>query len=207
MMIRGAMTTVMLLAIAWRMGALAHIRRMTHPLLFLRSIFEIAGTVTYVTALGSIQLANAGAIMQFIPLAVTLGASLFFREQVGWRRWLAILVGFIGVMIILRPTPAGFSFASLLVVLTVFLTAGRDLTTRRLGLALPALLVSLFAASTNMVVGALLIVPMGGWHPVSIEQFGHLALASILLLMAISRSSSPCVKATSPSSPPSAIRA
>nr|WP_272210138.1 EamA family transporter [Marinicella sp. W31]MDC2876003.1 EamA family transporter [Marinicella sp. W31] len=59
-------------------------------------------------ALKAMPLANAAAIIQCLPLAVTLGAALFMKEPVGWRRWSAITVGFIGVLIIIRPGPDGF---------------------------------------------------------------------------------------------------
>ena len=65
-----------------------------------------------------------------------MGAAIFFGEKVGWRRWSAILVGFVGVLMIIRPGLQGFEAASILAVIGMLGFAGRDLATR----AAPAVL-------------------------------------------------------------------
>ena len=97
----------------------------------LRNFSELLGTMCFVSAIALTPLAQASAILQATPLAVTLGAALFLGEQVGWRRWSAILVGFIGVMIVIRPGTEGFSSLSLLAVAAVVGLAARDVATRR----------------------------------------------------------------------------
>ena len=74
----------------------------------LRVAGEVLGTVTFLAAIVHLPLANTAAIFQALPLAITLGAALMFGEPVGWRRWLAITAGFIGVLIIVRPGRRGF---------------------------------------------------------------------------------------------------
>lgn len=96
----------------------------------LRNLGEMLGTLCFVMALSLIPLSSASAILQAMPLAVTLGAALFMGAQVGWRRWAAILAGFAGVMMIIRPGTEAFQPASLLPVLTVLALAMRDLATR-----------------------------------------------------------------------------
>ena len=182
MFLRGLMTTALLLLMARHYGVLDKFRLMFSPRVLLRSAFEIAATVSYVTALAHIELAVAATILLSLPLAVTLGARLFFGEAVGWRRWAAITVGFIGVVIVLRPGPDAFAPAALLALITVVFTCGRDLITKRISPGIPTLLISLFAGITNTVFGAILIVPMGGWSPVSLSAFLHLALAAALIL-------------------------
>lgn len=174
--LRGLATAIILLIMAWAYGILGQFRLMFNRAVILRSCFEIGATITYISALSHIDLSVAATILLSLPLAVTFGAWAFFKEPVGWRRWLAIIVGFIGVLIILKPSPEAFVPASLLAVITVFFTAGRDLTTRRIDTAIPTLLVSLFAGLTNTVFGAVLIIPMGGWMEVS----AHSALIIIV---------------------------
>ncbi len=65
-----------------------------------RILGEVGGTVTFLVALKHLPLANVSAVLQALPLAVTMGAALVFGEHVGWRRWLSIVAGFLGVMII-----------------------------------------------------------------------------------------------------------
>ncbi|CCF19625.1 conserved membrane protein of unknown function [Pseudorhizobium banfieldiae] len=179
--VRGVMTTVLVYFVARRLGALRRLAVVFQPLILLRTFFEIGATLTFISALGQIDFANVTSIMQSLPLAVTLGAAIFLKEPVGWRRWAAILVGFFGVLIILRPTADGFASASLLVVAAVFFTSSRDLVTRRIVADVPSLTITLFTAAANTIVGAFLIVPMGGWQPMTWENFLPLVIAALLV--------------------------
>lgn len=182
MFVRGLMTFVIAFLVARHMGALRNLRLLLQPMVLLRCLFEIIASLLYLTALRNIDLANASAILQSLPLAVTLGAALFLGEPVGWRRWTAIIIGFIGVLIILRPGPEGFTYAALLVAASVFVTAGRDLVTRRISSNLPSLSVTVLTTFVNTTIGGLLIVPLGGWQPLNWELFGFLAVAALLVL-------------------------
>ncbi|GLS85266.1 membrane protein [Cypionkella aquatica] len=102
----------------------------------LRSVFEITGRLFYALALALTPISSASAILQATPLVVVLGAALLFGEKVSLQRWLLIFLGFIGVLIILRPGVAGFSALSLLAVVGMIGFAGRDLATRAAPLAL-----------------------------------------------------------------------
>lgn len=117
-------------AMAARRGeALFHPVMVSRPML-VRSGFELAGRVFYALALALTPLSTTSAILQATPLVVVAGAALLFGESVGWRRWSAVLVGFLGVMVILRPGLSGFSLLSLLAVAGMLGFAGRDLATR-----------------------------------------------------------------------------
>ncbi len=105
-------------------------RDLFSPLIMLRNLGEMIGTFGFVTALALTPLASASAIIQAMPLAITLGAALFMGEPVGWRRWSAIIVGFAGVLMVIRPGLDGFQPASLFAVLAVFGLSLRDLATR-----------------------------------------------------------------------------
>jgi drug/metabolite transporter (DMT)-like permease len=183
MCLRGLFTTFFVYVIARYMGALRPWRIMLKPIIVVRIICEILAAVSYITALGMMPIANASAILQSLPLIVTLGAALLFREPVGWRRWSAILVGLIGVMIIIRPGPEGFTVAALLCVASVLTTAGRDLATRTISPEIPSLMVTVVTAISISIFGALLIPPLGGWQPVSATSLLHILLASVLVLI------------------------
>ncbi|QRM55699.1 DMT family transporter [Sinorhizobium sp. BG8] len=183
MFVRGLVTTLLVAAIAWRTRAIGSLGVMLQPAVALRMAAEIGASVTYISALGAMPIANTSAILQALPLAVTLGAALFLSEPVGWRRWLAILAGFVGVMIVIRPGPEGFSTAAGYVVASVVCAAIRDLCTRRIDLAVPALTITATTAASITVVGGLLIVPMGGWQPMGGSLIVQIVLASSLLLV------------------------
>ncbi|MGJ7040210.1 drug/metabolite transporter (DMT)-like permease [Shinella sp. BE166] len=183
MFVRGLMTTVLVVAIAWWMGALGSWRVVLQPALLLRLVAEILASLAYISALGAMPLANTASILQALPLAVTLGAALFLGEQVGWRRWLAIIAGFAGVLIVIRPGPEGFSMAAVYVIASVVGAAARDLATRRIDPNVSTLFISVITATSITVVGGALIVPMGGWQPMSGDVLSRLAIASVLLLV------------------------
>jgi len=103
---------------------------LARPIL-LRGLGEVIGTISFVTAIALTPLSSASAILQATPLVVTLGAALFLAEPVGWRRWSAILVGFCGVLLIIRPGMEGFTPLSIFAVVGVLGLALRDLATRR----------------------------------------------------------------------------
>ncbi|HBR36053.1 MAG TPA: EamA family transporter, partial [Sulfitobacter pontiacus] len=75
---------------------------LTRPIL-LRALGEIVGTLGFVSAIVLTPISSASAILQATPLVVTLGAALFLGDPVGWRRWSAILVGMLGVLLVIRP--------------------------------------------------------------------------------------------------------
>ena len=181
--VRGIMTCVLVYFIARHMGALRPIKTLLRPIIVLRCLCEVSASILYLKALAMMGFANVSAIMQSLPLAVTLGAALFLNEKVGWRRWTAIMVGFIGVLIILRPGPDGFTFGALLVVGAVFVTAGRDLLTRRMYTDIPSLTVTMTTSFVNTMFGAALIAPFGGWQPMDGYVWSHLFASALLVVI------------------------
>ncbi|MEM6371961.1 MAG: DMT family transporter [Pseudomonadota bacterium] len=138
----------------WHPGFLA-------PSVLLRNLGELVGTLGFVTALALIPLSTASAILQAAPLLVTLGAALFLGESVGWRRWAAILAGFVGVLLILRPGTDGFSWLTLFAVQGVVGLAVRDLATRRVSFAISSMQLSFLAFLTVIPAAAILLL-LGG---------------------------------------------
>lgn len=96
----------------------------------LRALFEVGGRLFYLLAIALTPLSSATAILQATPVVVVAGAALIFGERVGWRRWSAIALGLVGVLLVLRPGSGGFSALSLLAVLGMLGFAGRDLMSR-----------------------------------------------------------------------------
>jgi drug/metabolite transporter (DMT)-like permease len=127
-------------------------------------------------------LANLSAIMQSLPLAVTLAAWVFLKEPVGWRRLLAICVGFGGVMLIVRPGPDGFDHWSLVALVSVAFVVLRDLSTRQLTKAVPSSTVAI-AASASVTVTALVLSLIEGWVMPSLGQMALLAGAAASLVV------------------------
>lgn len=124
----------------------------------LRVCFEISGRLFYVLALALTPLSLATVILQATPLVVVAGAALVFSEPVGWRRWAAILIGLVGVVVILRPGSESFSPLSILAVLGMLGFAGRDLASRAAPKALGTALLGLYGFLAIVVAGLLYAV-------------------------------------------------
>lgn len=183
MLLRGAFAIAMIALVAWHRGALRPVRTLAHPMVALRAFGEAGATVFFLLALSKIPLGNASAILQALPLAVTMGAALVLAEPVGWRRWLAIGGGFAGVLIVVRPGFEGFDAFSLLALVSVGFCTVRDLATKRTPDDIPTLFLSTVSATAVTATGAVLIVPLGGWSAVSAHNAGLLLLAAVLLLV------------------------
>lgn len=145
----------------------------------IRSIGEVVGTVGIIIALGLVPLSTVTVMGQALPLAVTMGAALFLNEAVGIRRWTAVAVGFLGVLVILRPGLEGFDPNVLWVLLYIFGLGARDLASR----VLPESVSTPFAVAWSMVgvtaFGFLMIPFQGGWHPV--DTYAALYLTGMVI--------------------------
>jgi drug/metabolite transporter (DMT)-like permease len=181
--IRGAMTLVALIVLARWMG----IRTLAIPaadrrLLGWRTLAELGATLTFLLALRQMPLANLSAILQSLPLAVTLGAAIALKEPVGWRRMSAIAIGFSGVMLIVRPGTEGFNHWSVLALISVAFVVVRDLATRQFSHGLPSVTIAIYTsiAVTSMGLGGLFIE---NWVAVEPRVLAMLAGASSMLIM------------------------
>ncbi len=182
LLLRGLITTVLVAAIAWRMGALrARLPRRDWGLMALRTAAEVGAAYFFLTALFNMPLANVTAILQALPLTITLAAALFLREPVGWRRMVAILVGFAGVLMIVRPGTDDFNFYAVYALLAVGCVTVRDLSTRRLSKDTPSMFVTLLTSIATMTIFGLLSLGVD-WAPMGVREAGLVGTASLLII-------------------------
>lgn len=120
----------------------------------LRVIFEFTGRLFYILALAMTSLSGTTVILQATPLVVVGGAALFMGEPVGWRRWTAICLGLIGVVIVLRPSSDDFSVLSILAVVGMLGFAGRDLASRAAPVSLTPAVLGIYGFLTLVLAGA-----------------------------------------------------
>jgi len=160
----------------------------------IRTLGEFTASTSVVIALALIPIVTFSSIIQAQPLAVTLGAAVFLKERVGWRRWMAIFVGFLGVIVVLRPGLGGFDAAAIWALVGVIGMSMRDLGTRALGDGVS----TAFAAAWGLIAvvfGGLILMPFtGGWQGMDLITAlyvagmivsGTLAYLSITLAMRI----------------------
>lgn len=183
MFVRGLIVVVIALGLAWRTGALSKTKAVFEPRVLIRSFCELIAAIAYLKALSLMPLANAAAILQCLPLAVTLGAALFMGEPVGWRRWSAIIAGFIGVMIIIKPGPEGFDSSAIYVIVAMLFAAARDLLTKAIRNDLPAIVITISTSAMLTLGGAGLGTIEQDWGLLRWPVLGLLVLAAVFLLI------------------------
>lgn len=135
-------------------------RDLLNPIVLTRNFAEMGSAICFVMAVVLTPISSASAILQATPLAVTIGAALFLREAVGWRRWSAIALGFAGVLMVVRPGMSGFNPFSWFAVATVLFIAARDLATRVIPASVTSMQISAWAFATAAIAG-LLVLPFG----------------------------------------------
>ena len=153
MALRGVFAILAILAIGWRMGALRHMRGMFEKRVIVRSILEAVVAIMFLTALAHIALGDITVINQMTPLFLVALSAVVLKEIVGWRRWTAVAVGFIGVVMIVRPSGEGINIFALLAIIVAALVAMRDLITRQISPAIPSAIVALAATLSVCALG------------------------------------------------------
>ena len=180
--LRGVMTLAFVLIIAARMGAIDfRMSRHDWGLMVIRCLTEIAATYCFITALLNMPLANISAVLQMLPLTVTLGAALFFRETVGWKRSVAIVIGFCGMLLIVRPGADGFNIYSIYALGAVAAVTMRDLVTRRMSPDVSSMTVTIAVAVAILGFGLLGSINEQ-WQPVSTRNWMLLAGSSVFIM-------------------------
>nr|WP_245626905.1 DMT family transporter [Aestuariivita boseongensis] len=180
--LRAILATLFLAVLAWRLGTF----RLSMPrhdrwLVFWRCVAEVGAAYFFLSALLVMPLANVTAILQVLPLTVTLGAALFFREAVGWRRMLAICAGFCGMLLIVRPGPDGFTTHAIYALAAVACVTLRDLVTRRMSVNVSSMTVTVITSASILVCAALASLTID-WQPVSARE-GLYILASAIFVI------------------------
>jgi drug/metabolite transporter (DMT)-like permease len=178
--VRGLMATVIVGAVMVGMGQTSAMRAASNPRVLMRTTLDGVAMVLFTTALIHMPLAELSAINLVSPLLITALAVIIFREEVGWRRWTAIGLGFVGTLFIVKPTPGHFNAWALLGVATAICAASRDMITRQLSTAIPTIAIS-FMASLGTVIVGLIMCLFEDWRLMSLTDVGLLAIAAILL--------------------------
>lgn len=184
--LRGLVATVLVLAFMRFTGVRIGVQRLAQGWVAVRATLDGLATLAYLISLFHLPIANATAINMATPLVITVLAVWWLKQQVGPRRWLAIAVGFAGVLLVIQPDfgPAGgFNAFAWLCLLGTVLNALRDLVTLRIARAVPSIGVTLATAVVvTAMAGVLSLVQ--GWTAVSWREGALLAAAAVFLACA-----------------------
>ena len=182
--IRGLAATVMLMLGCMAMGAVRPLSVLMTPPMLLRLITAAVATTLIVLALRHLPLAAVTTVVQVTPLAVTAGAALVYGETIGWRRWLAALTGFLGVVLIVKPGSMVFGAAAYLALSALVFTTIRDLTTRGIDRSIPSMFVAT-AGSVAITLAGFAVAPFEApWIVPSWWALGWLIVSGACLSVA-----------------------
>jgi len=180
MAVRGVFATVFALALVLVSGEGPKLSGALSPRVLGRSIVEATVCFLFFTSLAQLPIAIITTIGQAAPIILTLMAVALGIERVGWRRWGAILVGFAGVLLVVRPSPSGFDLYALIALASAVLVAARDLVTRFIPSTIPSTVITLSA--TLMVAAAGFVLGLTeDWQPVLRPQTLYLVVSALLV--------------------------
>lgn len=181
MFVRGTIAVFLIAALAsWRGQFRFPAEIVSRPLSW-RLVGEVGATFCFLTALFNMPIANATAILQAVPLALTLAAALVLGEHVRWRRWMAIVAGFLGMLLIIKPGAEGFNAYSLWAIVSVGFIVIRDIATRYVPRAVPPLIITLLAMAAVTASGLIGMLAEASWQTPTLPHLALLAIAACFL--------------------------
>ena len=178
--LRGGLATLWIVLALLARGQIGQVRYCLDPRTLVRAGLDVASTFTYLIALFRMPLAEATAINMVAPLIMVMLAVVFLRERVSGARWAAVLAGFFGMLLVVRPGAEGFTWWAVLCLGGTVLNAARDVYTRWIPDRVPSLVITFTTA------GAVTLVGMGlasaqGWQQVTWAEMGLLVASSAFL--------------------------
>ncbi len=180
--LRGLFASALICVAVVQQGLHRNLAGLGHPLVLARCLVEVFVAYTFISALAVLAMADITAILLLSPLMITVIAAVILKETVRWRRWGAVLVGFLGMLLVLKPGESTFEAAAILALLSTTGVAVRDVITRRIPAEIPTLIVAATGIVIMTVSGGLLSLA-SPWAPVSNQTLVYLTAAAIMVLM------------------------
>ena len=180
MLVRSLFAVPMVFTLIALSGELKHLPLLLNRLVLWRALFEMLVAVMFISALAHLPLADITAILQATPIFLTLIVVIFRIERIDWRGWVAVFVGFIGVLLVAKPTGGGAWTYSLIALGSAVFVAIRDLLTRRLASNIPSMIVTQ-GTTISVVVGGLILAPFETWIMPSASSIGLLFIAALFV--------------------------
>jgi len=179
---RGLLTTIALLLVAFYTGVFKlKVPNQDKWLIFFRSVTEALTAYFFLTAVMNMPFANVTAVLQILPMTVTLAAAIFFKEKVGLFRILLIFLGFFGVILIINPAKDGFNMYAGYALISVFLITTRDLLSRKLSVDVSTLIPTV-SASFGVLLFSIVLAINTAFQPLNLENSFFVALAAFFII-------------------------
>jgi len=176
---RGLFVLLAITLFVWRSGGIESIRINSFWGQFQRAGFAFASGFLFISGISYLPLADAIAITFAGPLFITILAAPMLGEDVGWRRWAAVAVGFFGVLVMVRPSSEAIQLAALFPLGASLAGALRDITTRRISAHETSMSILLFSTLSVILFG-LGTLPFG-WAPLTLLDLGLMGLSGLFV--------------------------
>jgi drug/metabolite transporter (DMT)-like permease len=161
--VRSSITVALMLFIAPRYGGLTALKSKEIGWHILRAVMAIGAMFGFFYGLANMPLVNALTLGYTAPLLVTALSAIFLGDKVGWRRWSAVIIGFFGVLVMLRPGRSELTLAEISVLIAAFCYATQAITTRRLSLTESTMSLAFYAVVGPLLAGIVLFDPARHW--------------------------------------------
>ncbi|MEW6454235.1 MAG: DMT family transporter [Pseudomonadota bacterium] len=181
--IRGIFTVLLIGTLLIALGQIRHLRTAMTPLILTRSVFDALSSGCYVAALIHMRIAEVASVVMIAPLILTALSVIFYSENVGWRRWCAVVLGFVGVLFVVKPTPNAFNAWALVALVGTTLGASREILTRRIDTSMPTLVITFVSVTMLTVVGCA-IGATEHWLAVGWREAIYLSVAACFFSLA-----------------------
>jgi drug/metabolite transporter (DMT)-like permease len=182
--LRGVMSAVLIGLFVLAAGHGSQLRAAMSSRLATRSAFDGLSTVCFIGSLAFMPLANLAAVLQIGPLLITALSVIVIQETVGWRRWAAVGVGFLGALLVIKPIPSQFDIWALVAAGSALFAALRELQNRRIDRAVPTLVIAFWGAIGITVCGSPFAL-VETWRMFALPDLVQLFVASVFVGIAI----------------------
>tara|TARA_B100001248_G_scaffold154124_1_gene115998 strand:- start:8362 stop:9222 length:861 start_codon:yes stop_codon:yes gene_type:complete len=179
---RGLLTTITLALVAFYTGDLKlKVSSQDKWLILFRSVTEALAAYFFLTAVMNMPFANVTAILQILPMTVTLAAAVIFKEKVRAFHILLILLGFLGVILIINPAKDGFTIYAGYALISVLLITIRDLLSRKLSVDVPTLIPTV-SASLGVLLFSILLITKTAFQPLDLQNSFFIVAAAFFII-------------------------
>ena len=179
---RGILTTIALLLVAFYTGVFKlKVSRQDKWLIFFRSVTEALTAYFFLTAVMNMPFANVTAILQILPMTVTVAAAIVFKEKVGVIRISLIMLGFFGVILIINPAQDGFNKYAGYALISVLSITTRDLLSRKLSVDVPTLIPTV-SASLGVLLFSILLITKTAFQPLDLQNSFFILAAAFFII-------------------------
>jgi drug/metabolite transporter (DMT)-like permease len=161
LVVRGIFACLIMFGIILAGGHLNKIKTAVEKFIVIRAGAEAMVALLFITALSHLPIGDLTAIMQTTSILIVLVSAVSGMQRVGLSLWVAVIMGFCGVLLMVKPGASDFNIYTLIALLTTVFVASRDLITRKINPTIPTAIVSL--TTTLSVVGIGLVLGTQDW--------------------------------------------